>query len=101
MLAALAVATLAAAPPQVTITSFAPPTVHGSGFHRHEHVRVDLTAPGVDVRKRRRASARGTIVVRFPDVALDRCSGFAVSVTGTHHDRARVRRLPSPECAPL
>ena len=101
MLATLAIATVAAASPHLAVTSTSPLSVHGTGFRPHEHVSVRYSGNSGVVHRHVRAGDAGAIRATFRSVAVDRCSGYTIVATGTHHDHARVRALPPRECNPL
>jgi hypothetical protein len=101
-LVAVAATTAQAAPaPHVVLRSADPVTVHGSGFHRRERVRVHVQASGVDVTRRVRAGRRGRFTTTFAGVGpMDRCTVLLVTATDASGLRARMRRPPQPGCAP-
>jgi hypothetical protein len=103
VLLALAVLVLArdaggAAHPALKLEGRAPVTIAGTGFAAHERVRLVLHSPRARSRQVT-ASSSGTFSKAFSGVAVDRCSGFWVSATGSRGSRAVLRR-PPPECPP-
>jgi hypothetical protein len=84
---------------RLTVPSRSPFTVHGTSFHRGEHVLVAVTTtPGGRATRRVQAGAAGGFTVRFPSVQLLSCQGYIVQATGSTGSHAVIRVRP-PECA--
>ena len=81
----------------ISITSLAPFTVSGSGFARHERVRITVDAKKNAVRTVV-ANARGAFTARFATVTVAKCASYAVRVVGAHGSVAVKKVIP--ECAP-
>jgi hypothetical protein len=75
-----------------------PLELRGKGFVARERVRVTVFVQG-RTSKRVTASARGTFLVVFQDVAVDRCSGLRAVANGSEGSRASFK-LPQPQCPP-
>jgi hypothetical protein len=99
LLAACAAVPGEAATARLRLTTTTPLTVHGSGFQRHERVRV-VVRYGATYTHRVRATRSGRFTTAFGRISVDRCSGFVVTATGRHGSRATLRRPPLPACAP-
>jgi hypothetical protein len=89
----------AARTPALAIDHSRPLTVHGTGFRKHERVRLVLHRPGSAVRHAT-AAASGAFTTAFAGVAVDRCSGVWVSATGSAGSRATLVRRAKPQCPP-
>jgi hypothetical protein len=80
------------------LTDTAPPTVHGTGFRRHERVTVTFTSPASGQRVRHpRTSDTGAFSVVFRRARLGRCGGYtarAVDASG----RMAVLHPLQPRC---
>jgi hypothetical protein len=76
----------------------APLKLRGSGFLTRERVRITVSAQRRTT-KRVIASARGSFVVAFSDVVVDRCHGLTVVAVGAGGSRASLK-LPQPHCPP-
>jgi hypothetical protein len=81
------------------LVSFAPLTARGAGFRARETVRVDLLGEAT-ARRRARASATGSFVVRFDGVSATRCDVIRAIAVGSSGTRAGLKYLPSPACMP-
>lgn len=91
----LAPSALAAARPHARLTTLAPATVVGSGFHANERVRVTVVAGSIRLSGVARTTPLGTFLVRFAtDVRVPRCGQLAVSAIGAGGDRAGWKRPP-------
>jgi hypothetical protein len=77
-----------------------PLTVRGTGFVRHESVRVRLLIPGREVVRRVRATRRGRFTVSFAGAAPDRCSSYSIVASGASGSFATLRRPVRPGCPP-
>ena len=100
LLAALAFGATASASTStahVSVPSLSPFTVHGTGFHASERVRVTLMANGTQW-KTVSASARGRFTTAFARVKLGSCSMYTVRARGNRGSSAVLRVIP--ECAP-
>ncbi len=87
--------------PALKIVRSTPLTIHGTGFHPRERVRVTVVTSRAAVRITR-TTATGTFTARFTEEALssDRCAnGLIVTARGAVGDTARLK-LPQPECPP-
>jgi len=98
-------AAFAAASPVVRVGTGQSLTVVGSGFTPRALVRLHVSGPSLDRRTSVRATARGTLLVRF--AGLEKCSVDEVTATTTTGARARVPRAwfirecpPPPPLAP-
>lgn len=82
----------------LTLTDRAPLKLRGKGFVARERVRITVSA---QIRKTKRtiASARGSFVVTFDGVAVDRCQGLTAFAVGNGGSRASAK-LPQPQCPP-
>jgi hypothetical protein len=82
----------------LTLTDRAPLKLRGRGFLARERVRITVSAP---IRKTKRvtASVRGSFVVTFEDVVVDRCHRLIASAVGNGGSRASAK-LPQPQCPP-
>jgi hypothetical protein len=90
-----------AANPQLRVTSLAPFTVMGSGFHDGETVRVFVRTEGDFASTRDRASASGRIgAVRFRGLHVGKCPVYVVGARGNEGSRAGLRSPPRP-CGPV
>jgi hypothetical protein len=99
LLAACAAVPGEAATARLTLRTTTPLAVHGSGFHRHERVRV-VVRYGATYTHRVRATSSGRFTTAFGRINVDRCSGFLMMATGRRGSRATLRRPPLPACAP-
>jgi hypothetical protein len=91
----------AVAKPRLTIVAHAPLlTVRGSGFVRHESVRVSLLMPGSEIVRRVRATRRGGFSVRFAGAAPDRCTGYSIVARGAAGSFVTLRWPARPGCPP-
>jgi hypothetical protein len=90
----LAGTTLGASRARLTFTKAVPVTVHGAGFHRHEHVRVTVRQPMAQSTKRMTASSSGTFSVSFPDVKVKACQSLSVTAVGSRGSHATLVRRP-------
>jgi hypothetical protein len=90
----------AVAKPRLKIVAHAPLTVRGSGFARHESVRVRLLMPGSEIVRRVRASSRGGFSVRFAGAAPDRCAGYSIVASGAAGSLVTLRSPARPGCPP-
>jgi len=103
MAAAVIIAALAAAPTgaagraHLRMTSAHPLTLQGSGFHARERVRAILRRPAGIRRRSAGADAQGRLNLKFGGVAIARCTGFSVVVTGSEGSRAAFL-WRAPEC---
>jgi hypothetical protein len=97
--AALGAGTAAAAA-RLEVVAHAPLTVRGSGFARHEVVRVRLRMPNAQMVRRVRATRRGRFSARFPGAAPDRCAGYSIVATGASGSSAALRRPARRGCPP-
>jgi len=86
--------------PQLRIERWRPTTVAGFGFHAREGVRLTLHYRGGVRTRRTRAHANGKFSAAFADVAIDRCTRYSVTATGSAGSHARLARRQLPECAP-
>ena len=87
--------------PALKLVRANPLTLRGSGFARHERVRVTVSADRTFFRTVRTTGA-GTFTAAFDDVSFsfDRCGdGWIISARGARGDRA-VLKLPQPDCPP-
>ena len=73
-----------------------PLTVRGTGFARHENVRVTLLGPE-RTSTRTRADGHGAFVVTFP-VGSSRCDRFRVIAIRSGGGRVVLKQLPPPAC---
>jgi hypothetical protein len=75
-------------------------TVHGSGFHRHERVRLVLHAASRQFVRRVSATRTGTFSASFPSSAGTGgpCNSVSVTATGVLGSRAVVAGRMAPEC---
>ena len=110
LLAAVLVVGLIAGPTTLAATSrpalkmlrAQPFTVRGTGFHRHERVRLTLRDATGTTMRRVTASAKGAFTVTFPTAKTGRCGSFAVRAAGALGSRATLRRpRPLPACNPV
>ena len=101
VIAALALLPVASAAPSrtahVSITSLAPFTVYGSGFARHERVKITVDAKTNAIRVVV-ANAKGAFTARFATVTVEKCASYAVRVVGGRGSVAVKKVIP--ECAP-
>ena len=81
----------------VSVPSLSPFTVHGTGFHARERVRVTVLATGAQV-KTIRATTRGRFTTTFARVSLGSCDMYTVRAKGNRGSSAILRVIP--ECAP-
>ena len=94
VLAAIAAPAAAAARPELELTRSVPATVHGTGFHRHEHVRLVLRRSAHDFALRRvTASATGSFSAAFRAIDVGPCAGFTLTAFGDEGSRAGMHRL--------
>jgi hypothetical protein len=82
----------------VSITTFSPFTVHGTGFRAYERVRVTVAARTTQW-KTVTATRRGRFTTTFTRVAVGHCGMYTVRATGNRGSKALLRVMP--ECAPL
>ena len=76
------------------LTRSAPATVHGSGFHGHERVRLILRRSIRDIELRSvTAGAAGTFTATFRQIDLGPCSGFTLTAIGNAGSRAGMHRM--------
>jgi HD-GYP domain-containing protein (c-di-GMP phosphodiesterase class II) len=90
----------AVAKPRLKVVAHAPLTVRGTGFVRHESVRVRLVMPDSEMVRRVRATRRGRFSVRFTRAAPDRCAGYAVVASGDAGSFVTLRWPARPGCPP-
>ena len=90
----LAATALGASRARLTFTKAAPVTVHGAGFHRHEHVRVTVRQPMAQSTKRMTATSSGTFTVSFPNVKVKACQSLSVIAAGSDGSHAVLVRRP-------
>ncbi|HKE78470.1 MAG TPA: hypothetical protein VKB54_04145 [Solirubrobacteraceae bacterium] len=90
----LAATALGSSRARLTFTKATPVTVHGTGFHRHEHVRVTVRQPMAQSTKRMTASASGTFSASFPSVNVKRCQPLSVTAVGANGSHAALVRRP-------
>jgi hypothetical protein len=77
-----------------------PVTVHGTGFRRHERVRLVLRQPSGVSRRKTRGDGQGAFSARFHDAMIGRCGTFSITAKGHAGSRATLfRRLPAA-CIP-
>jgi hypothetical protein len=89
----------AATKPALRITSDAPTTVSGTGFHPGEAVRVTVTMGEQKWQKATQAGARGSFAVRWKSVRLNYCATpLAVSARGAKTGTVYAK-IPMRECA--
>jgi hypothetical protein len=86
--------------PRLALDGTRPLSVRGSGFRAHERVRLVLHRPAGARHRRATAGAGGTFSAAFRGVAVDRCSGFWVSASGSEGSRAKLVRRARPQCPP-
>jgi hypothetical protein len=75
-----------------------PLTIRGWSFTSRERVKL-IVASKKRLTKWLSATGRGTFVVRFPTVDVDRCEGFAAFAIGSRGSRATLGR-PHVYCPP-
>ena len=84
--------------PSLKLIRPTPLTVSATAFKPAERVVVRVI--GSDPAMRRvRASGRGSFVVTFAEVSMDRCSGVAFTAVGARGSRAVLKR-PETYCPP-
>ena len=88
--------------PKIHITAHSPMTVHGSGFHRRERVRVTVrSTPGSTLVRRVRANRGGTFTTTFPTLQTGHCGpSFTITATGARGSSATLthKLRPLPAC---
>ncbi|HEX2432370.1 MAG TPA: hypothetical protein VHI55_00335 [Gaiellaceae bacterium] len=77
----------------------APLTLKGTSFHSRERVRLVVVATQEKTTKRLTAGPGGAFVVRFSELAVDRCSGLTATAIGARGSRARLSS-PNVYCPP-
>jgi hypothetical protein len=82
----------------IRVASHHPLVVRGSGFKRHELVRVTLVRSGHKRVRRVRANARGRIVARFR-TTLEDCPPWKISARGKRGSRAGLGTDRKIDCA--
>jgi hypothetical protein len=83
------------------VVNLQPVTLAGSRFVAAEAVRVTVTAQGSTERRSVRATSRGTFVVRFETLSVDRCNGgLTARALGARGSFASTKVLPLPLCPP-
>jgi hypothetical protein len=75
-----------------------PLTIRGLSFRSREPVKV-IVASRKRITKRLYATSRGTFVVRFSGIDVDRCEGFAAFAIGARGSKATLGR-PHVYCPP-
>lgn len=76
--------------PRVDVSDLTPFTVEGRGFHAHERVVVNVSAPRRTT-KTVVASSRGAFGVRFATVEVGACPSYAVTAVGDKGSRASTK----------
>jgi hypothetical protein len=76
-----------------------PLTLKGTYFASKERVRLGVVAAQKKTTKRLTAASGGTFVVRFSDIAVDRCNGFTAFAVGARGSRASLSS-PNVYCPP-
>jgi hypothetical protein len=77
-----------------------PVTVHGTGFHSRERIRVVLHERSGVHWRRARASASGGFSTTFARVSIGRCGRFSITATGRAGSRASLGRRAPVGCPP-
>ena len=80
---------------QLAVPTSAPLTVRGTLFRSGERVVVVAQARGTH-RRTVTATTRGTFLIRFRTVMLDRCTGYLIRATGNRGSFGYLRVIP--EC---
>jgi hypothetical protein len=93
-LGVVAASALGASRPRLEFTKATPMTVHGTGFHRHEQVRVTVHQPRALSTRRVTAGLAGTFTTSFPNVKVRRCQPFSVTAVGSDGSHATLVRRP-------
>ena len=88
--------------PKIRLIAASPATVHGSGFHRRERVRLILrSTPGTTLVRRVRATRAGTFTTAFTTFQTGRCGpSFTVTATGAKGSSSTLigKRMQLPAC---
>jgi hypothetical protein len=85
--------------PHLRLLDATPLTLKGTHFRARERVRITVTTSETQTRTVRTARD-GSFTTQFADVPLTRCSGLAVQAVGARGDRASLKVLQQPDCAP-
>jgi hypothetical protein len=80
------------------VSSSTPLRLKGTGFARHEKVKVLLRANAV-YRQIVRTGSKGGFTIEFPSAVPDRCMGYVATARGATGDMAALKVMPL-ECAP-
>jgi hypothetical protein len=85
--------------PTLTLVKGTPLTLKGTSFRSRERVRLVVVVAREKTTKRIMAGPAGAFVVRFSDLAVDRCNGLTVSAIGARGSRATLSS-PNVYCPP-
>lgn len=90
----------AIAKPRLRAASLIPLVLEGRQFVPGE--RIVLTVDTLDSESKRnvRASRTGTFLIRFPEIAVDRCNGLLAFARGSRGSRAGFKLPPGVFCPP-
>jgi hypothetical protein len=89
----------AAGTARLALVGGSPLKVRGVRFEPAERVRVRVLAPAL-ASKRVVVDDKGSFVLRFAGIAVDRCNGLTVTAVGSGGSRAALKLPPQPLCPP-
>jgi hypothetical protein len=85
--------------PALHVVQLRPLTIRGTGFRPLLHVTVRLDRGSTHLTRRTTTTSLGTFRTTFATVDIDRCQGYAITVTGPT-GRTLVTLKPRPLCPP-